>query len=99
MKTAYTTSVIAGGLLILGAAGGCDLGSASLTCAIMLMLAGFALCIFGLLTPKYISRRNRSRILRIRKAENKAYSAKQKRIAPANDITEARKSFVLIKEI
>ncbi len=97
MKTLCTISVITGGILILGAAGGCDFGSASLANAILLMLCGFIFCLSGLLLPRYLARRRRA--LCTRKAVVKNICRKSKRIAAANEITEARKSFVLIKEI
>ncbi len=99
MKTAYATSIITGSILILGAAGGCDFGSTSLGGAILLILCGLALCLFGLLTPKYTAKFKRSRHFPIRKVRSKSVTSKQKRIAAANEITEARKNFVLIKEI
>jgi len=61
------------------------------------MLCGFIFCLSGLLLPRYFARRRRA--LRTRKAYLKAVLHQTKITAPTEKAAEARKNFVLIKEI
>jgi len=97
MKRIFGTISTIGIFLILGAAGSCDFGSASLSETVLLTFLGLSLFLCGLLVPRYIGKRRRAMLTAQRKMGRPIYKAKK--YAPAKRTAEARKSFVLITEI
>ena len=97
MKKIFGTISAIGIFLILGAAGSCDFGRASLSETALLTFLGLSMFLCGLLVPRHIGKRRRAMLTAQRKMGRPIYKAKK--YAPAKCAAEARKSFVLIPEI